>query len=429
VYSSDDIARGVLDEKLVSLYGPDRLELQRRRYQDLIEAFSRRFPLGEGGSKSERGATLVSSPGRTELAGNHTDHNNGRVLAASIHLDQIAASAKTEENRIRLVSEGFDREIALEIDDLSYLPEEEGSPEAIIRGIARWFEEHGYTVGGFDAYLKSDVAMGSGLSSSACFEVLIGKLFSVFYNDDRLSPVELSIAGRWGENNYFGKPCGLMDQLACSVGGIIAIDFADPANPSIENKHYSFREHGLRLCIVDTGGSHADLTPDYAAAPEEMGCIASVWNEPVLRGVAFEEILSRIPSLRSSCGDRAILRSFHFYKDNERVQSMVKALEAGDIEKYLTLVRESASSSWRFLQNCIPTGETKEQGVALAIALCEHFLEGRGAVRVHGGGFAGTIQVYVPDENFAAFEEMICSVFGEDAVTEIVIRDEGVITL
>ena len=429
MYCSDDIARGVLDETLTALYGADRLDLQRKRYSDLIEAFSRRFSLSDGGSKPEGGVTLVSSPGRTELAGNHTDHNNGRVLAASIHLDQIAAAGKTTENRIRLVSEGFDREIALEIDDLGFVPEEEGSPEAIIRGIARWFEEHGYAVGGFDAYLKSDVAMGSGLSSSACFEVLIGKLFSVFYNNDRLSPVELSIAGRWGENNYFGKPCGLMDQLACSVGGIIAIDFADPAHPSIENKHYSFREHGFRLCIVDTGGSHADLTPDYAAAPEEMGCIASVWKKPVLREVAFDGILSRIPSLRKTCGDRAVLRSFHFFKDNERVRGMVKALEAGDIERYLTLVRESGNSSWRFLQNCIPTGETKEQGVALAIALCEHFFKGKGAARVHGGGFAGTIQVYVPDADYPVFEEMICSVFGEDAVTEIIIRDEGVITL
>ncbi len=424
MYCSDDVTRGGLDDKLQSLYGTDRLDLQRKRYVDLITGFSGNFPAGRAD-----GATLVSSPGRTELAGNHTDHNNGNVLAASIHLDQIAAAVQTEENRIRLVSEGFEREIVLDIHDLSYLPEEEGAPEAIIRGIARWFQEQGHAVGGFDAYLKSDVAMGSGLSSSACFEVLIGKLFSVFYNQDTLTPVELSIAGRWAENNYFGKPCGLMDQLACSVGGIIAIDFEDPENPSIQNKHYSFREHGFRLCIVDTGGSHADLTPDYAAAPEEMGCIASVWEKPVLREVAFEAILSRIPSLRETCGDRAILRSFHFFKDNARVRSMVKALEIGDITRYLALVRESGSSSWRFLQNCIPTGETKEQGVALAIALCEHYLEGRGAARVHGGGFAGTIQVYVPDDSFHSFEKMIGPVFGEDAVTEILIRDEGVIAL
>ncbi len=364
---------------------------------------------------------LFSVPGRTELSGNHTDHNNGRVLAASVDIDIIAIAAKVEGDTVRIKSVGY-REDTVDIASPSPENVRKGSSSAIIAGIADYFNKQGYASGGFYAYTTSDVMTGSGLSSSAAFEVMCARIFSEFYNDGKISAMELAKAGKYAENEYFGKPCGLMDQAACASGGCLWMDFENNLDPKTEKINFDLAKYGYSLCIVNTGGNHADLTEDYAAVPSEMRSIAALMGKNVLRVCDEEDFIGRISYLRSLVGDRAILRAMHYFAENKRVDAQKDALLNGRFEEYLTLVSASGNSSFKFLQNVYTTHNVEEQGISLALAITERF----GAVcRVHGGGFAGTIQAYIPTEKVIEYKKTIESVFGENTCNVYTIRPYG----
>ena len=366
---------------------------------------------------------LFSAPGRTEIGGNHTDHQLGRVLAGAVSLETVAAVAVNGENVIRVLSEGYPLcEIAL--DDLAIRPEEFGTTAALIRGVAA-----GTGLSrGFDAYICSTVLPGSGLSSSAAFEVLLGTIASQL-SGAGLNAVEIAQLGQKVENEYFGKPCGLMDQMASSVGGIITIDFADPAKPVIEHLELDLAALGYALCIIDSGADHADLTDEYAAIPREMKAVAAMFGKSVLREVDEDAFFARLGEVRAAAGDRAALRAMHFFADNRRVAEQVAALRSGDFDAFLRLVNESGRSSWLYLQNVVPTGATAHQELAAALALAAKLLNGRGACRVHGGGFAGTIQAFVPLDLLESFRAGMEAALGEGSCHVLSIRPEGGILL
>ena len=411
----DDINAGRFDGSFSTLYSREPLEFHRERWVGIINTHRERT-----GDSSPR---LFSSPGRTELSGNHTDHNRGRVLAAAIQLDTIAAvSTPPEKSMIaEVVSEGYPP-VRVDLSNLTKVKSEEGSTDALLRGIAASIVLRGGTVGGFSASTASRVLKGSGLSSSAALEVLVGSIFNELYNDSRFTPVELAIMGQKAENEYFGKPCGLMDQTACAVGGVVAIDFANPKAPMVEALNADFASAGYTLAVVDSGGDHADLTPDYAAIPEEMKAAAGEMGAEVLRDADEESFISAIPEIRNKSGDRAVLRALHFFNENRRVGEMVDALNKNDIKSYLDGVRRSGDSSWRFLQNVFSPRHVDEQAVSLALALSERFLDGEGASRVHGGGFAGTIQVLVPTDKFKAYVSFMEKYFGNGSVVPLSVR-------
>jgi galactokinase len=399
------------------LYGPDDAGQQRERMISLLLWHHRRFG-------AER-MSLVSSPGRTELGGNHTDHQLGRVLAAAVQLDCLAAVTPNGSDRINLSGEGVDAEIVIDGTDTMPKLEEEGTPQALVRGVIAGFRGMGLKVGGFDACLNATVKPGTGLSSSAAFSVLIGEICNLLFNGNRLGPLELALIAQSAENRYFGKPCGLMDQLACAAGRILHIDFKDPGQPATEVIGSCPFVAGYCLAVVDTGGSHSGLTEEYAAIPDEMSRAAMVLGQPFARGLAIDQVCAALLQLRQMTGDRAILRLLHFIRENERVMAMAEALKAGDTRTYLQLVRASGDSSWRLLQNCASHTSSKDQGVALALALTEMFLAD-GAWRVHGGGFAGTVQVYVPRERFEAYRQQMENIFGRGSVIELQVGRPGV---
>ncbi|MEN8194114.1 MAG: galactokinase family protein, partial [Bacteroidota bacterium] len=394
-------------------------EYQIKRYNRLISSFESTF--------SEKEYQLFSSPGRTEIGGNHTDHNHGRVLAASINLDSIAAVAANKDNQVTLYSEGYKEPFIVNLNQLSPIKEEEGDTKSLIRGIASRFEQLNYDIGGFDAVMTSDVLQGSGLSSSASIEVLIGTVLNVFYNDSNISADEIAKISQYAENEYFGKPCGLMDQMACAVGGIISIDFEDTENPIVEKIEFDFESTGYDLIVIDTGGNHADLTDEYSAIPSEMKSVANYFGKTFCHEIDFEMLLANISELRLKLGDRAILRALHFLSENERVIKQVKRLRENNFNKFLTLVKESGNSSFKWLQNIYPCSDNKEQGLTLALALTEKFIEehGNGVCRVHGGGFAGTIQVFIQNSLTQKYKEYIESIFGIDSATLLSIRSSG----
>ncbi|MBQ7344669.1 MAG: galactokinase [Oscillospiraceae bacterium] len=353
-----------------------------------------------------------SAPGRTEIGGNHTDHQRGRVLAAAVSLDTQAAVRENGTDVIRLLSEGWPLcQICLQ--DPSPQAAEEGTTAALIRGVAARSAQLGRPVRGFDAYVASTVLPGSGLSSSAAFEVLIGTIINDLFFDGRLSPVQIASVAQYAENVYFGKPCGLMDQMACAVGGLVTIDFSDQERPLVRKVDFDFSTCGHALCIIDTGASHADLTGEYAAIPLEMGRICRYFGAEVLSQVDPDRFYAAIPALREACGDRAVLRAIHFYQEDQRVVRQVEALERGDFQAFLALVEESGRSSWELLQNVTVCGAVERQEVALTLALCRRYLAGRGACRVHGGGFAGTVQAFVPEDLLESFRAGIEAVLGE----------------
>lgn len=414
----DDINAGRFDGSFSTLYSREPVELHRERWVGIIESHRERT-----GDSSPR---LFSSPGRTELSGNHTDHNRGRVLAAAVQLDTIAAVTEypnsSELSMItEVVSEGYPP-VRVDLSNLAKVKSEEGSTDALLRGIAASIVRRGGKVGGFSASTTSRVLKGSGLSSSAALEVLVGSIFNELYNNSRFTPVELAIIGQEAENEYFGKPCGLMDQTACAVGGVVAIDFADPKAPVVEALNADFASAGYTLAVVDSGGDHADLTPDYAAIPEEMKAAAGELGTEVLRDADEKNFISNIPAIRNKSGDRAVLRALHFFNENRRVEEMVDALNRNDMKFYLDGVRRSGDSSWRFLQNVFSPRHVDEQAVSLALALSERFLDGKGASRVHGGGFAGTIQVFVPAARFEAYTDYMEGFFGKGSVVPLSIR-------
>ena len=408
-----------LFETFSELYGQNVYEIQKKRYLDLLIKFKKYF--------STEDITIVSSPGRTELGGNHTDHNHGRVLAASIQLDSIAVIAKRNDNLINVISDGFPEPFSVNTGKLTMNKNYDDSSTALIRGIATIFLSEGYNIGGFDTYISSDVLVGSGLSSSASFEILIGKTLSILYNKDSVDSVTLAKIGQKAENIFLEKPCGLMDQVACAHGGIVAIDFIEPAMPVIESIDYSFEANGYQLLVIDTGGDHADLTEDYASIPGEMKSVARFFGHDVCRSVNKNEFIEKITLLTNSLGDRAVLRALHFFNEDNRVVEMVKELRNNNLELYLKHVRESGDSSFKFLQNVFTTRHVTEQKISLAIALTESFQNFQGVVRVHGGGFAGTVQVYIKSEYYVAFKEYIEGFFGLASVTPLRIRKTGAI--
>lgn len=389
-------------------------------YETLKEAFCGRF--------SREAEYIFSAPGRTELSGNHTDHQHGCVLAAAVTLDTRAAVAKNADRRIRIQSEGYPLcEIAL--DDLTVRPEEINTTAALVRGVAARFQQLGCEVGGFDAYVTSTVLPGSGLSSSAAFEVLTGTIINHLFFAEKATPVEIAQIGQYAENVYFGKPCGLMDQTASSVGNIITIDFADPEHPAVERLDFDFASCGYSLCILDSGADHAELTDEYAAIPREMKQVAAVFGKNVLREVEESEFYARIAEARKACGDRAVLRAIHFFEENRRVLLQVRALQNDNFNAFLHYVTESGRSSQLYLQNVTPLGASAHQDMAFTLALVEKLLDGHGACRVHGGGFAGTALAFVPKERLQQFREGFEAVMGEGSCHVLAIRAEGGVLL
>ena len=369
-------------------------------------------------------AHYFSAPGRTEIGGNHTDHQRGRVLAAAVNLDTVAAVRENGTDEIRIQSAGYPF-CRIDLKDLTPKAEEINTTPALIRGVAARFVQMGCAVKGFDAYCESDVLPGSGLSSSAAYEVLIGTIINHLFFDAKVSAAEVAQIGQYAENVFFGKPCGLMDQTASAVGNLVTIDFLDKDHPVIQPVDFDFSSCAHALCIIDSGADHADLTDEYAAVPGEMKAIAAFFGKEVLTQISEADFYAAIPALRKQCGDRAVLRAIHFYQENARVPMQVAALQKGDFETFLKLIKESGYSSYMYLQNVIPAGYKEHQDVALALALCEHYLQGRGAYRVHGGGFAGTVQAFVPYDMLEDFRKGIDGILGEGACHVLSIRPQG----
>ena len=369
----------------------------------LIEGFQRHFGRSQ--------VSLYSACGRTELGGNHTDHQNGQVLAAAVDMKMHAAAASFDELFVRVYSEGFGC-IEINISDLSPRENEKGSAASLIRGVLACLADQGFRIGGFQAYMVSDIPAGAGLSSSAAFETLIGRIISGMYNDGSISYVEMARAGQFAENEYFGKPCGLMDQIACASDSLVYIDFAYDDCPIIEEIKFDFSRCGYKLCITDTGSSHADLTDQYAAIATEMEAVAGIFGRNKLRGVTIEKLLEKAHDIREKAGDRALLRALHFAGETERAKAQAEALKEGDFTGFLSLVKESGDSSYKLLQN-IYAG--RDQSIAIGLAVSEAVLAEDGVCRVHGGGFAGTIQAFVKDDAVDRYRTAMEKVFGDGA--------------
>ena len=405
--------------KLYALDGKDAsLEKARKRAIRVVEAFQEQFA-----PSADADVALFSGPGRTEIGGNHTDHQHGRVLCGSVDLDMLACAAPNGLDIIRICSEGYPL-VNVSLSQLFPREEERNTSAALVRGVAAKMVELGYTLYGFDAYVTSEVLSGSGLSSSAAYEVLVGNILN-HYCGGALDEIQIAKVSQYAENIYFGKPCGLMDQMGASVGGAVAIDFDDPSAPQVKKVDYDFSKCGHALCIIDTGSCHANLTDDYAEITREMGAVAAYFGKQFLRDIAEEDFFTAIPSLRVCCGDRAVLRAIHYYADDRRAAAEADALAEGDFDRFLTLVNESGMSSTANLQNIWSIADPKNQAVSLALALGRKLLDGTGAIRVHGGGFAGTIQAFVPNEKLAAFKTGMETVFGPGKCFVLHIRPQG----
>ena len=409
---------GELDASLKGLLCHD-LSAGRKRVSELLDGFQKTFGVGENTP-----VTLCSAPGRTEICGNHTDHQHGRVLAGAVDLDFLACAALNGTNTIRFQSQGWPL-VEVTLDTLEPVEGEKESTAALVRGMAAQAAQRGYPVAGFDVYAVSDVLPGSGLSSSAACEVLLGVIENHLFCRDELDAVTIAQMGQKAENIYFGKPSGLMDQTASSVGGGVAIDFADPAAPVVRTVAVDLAGLGYALCIIDSGASHADLTAEYAAVPQEMGAVAAYFGKQVLREVEESQVLQALPQLRKAVGDRAVLRALHFFADDQRVEQEADALERGDMDRFLAVVNQSGRSSWELLQNITPAGAVKEQAMAVALTVAERALAGWGACRVHGGGFAGTIQAFVPLDLLDSFRKQVEDCLGEGSCHVLSIRPVG----
>ncbi|MBC8532436.1 galactokinase [Yeguia hominis] len=406
-----------MTESFQALY-PHQLDAQKQRYETIKEGFSEYFG-------NNRDFSYFSAPGRTEIGGNHTDHNRGCVLAAAVNLDIVAAAAKNDENVIRLKSIEYEKMDVIDLSDLSVQESEKERSSSLLRGICARCKQLGYQIGGFDAFTMSQVLKGSGLSSSASFEVLAVTIISHLYNDGAIDPITAAQISQYAENVYFGKPSGLMDQMASSVGGFTAIDFRDPEKPVLEKVSFSLDGVGYAMCIVDTGGSHADLTSDYASIPSEMKAVATLLGCEHLREADEAEFFRRLGEIRKQTGDRAALRAIHFFADNRRAQEEAHALKGGNFEYFKELILESGDSSAMYLQNAYSIKDPQSQGVSLALAVSERILRGKGAWRIHGGGFGGTMQAFVPLDLVPRYKAEIESVFGKDTCHILSIRNAG----
>lgn len=412
---------GVFNQKLAYLYGEEAVASQCNRFVTILDNFSKVFT-------NRLNPQLFSAPGRTEIGGNHTDHQHGCIVAASVDLDIGAAAEANGEQRIRVLSEGYPM-TEVDLTDLSVREAEYNQTSALIRGVAAGMKERGYNIGGFDAYLTSNVLQGSGLSSSAAFEVMIGTILNHLFNDGAIDPIVIAQIGQYAENVHFGKPCGLLDQMACSVGGYVAVDFYDPSKPIVEKVDFDFAKSGYTMCIVDTKGSHADLTDEYAAVPAEMKQVAAYFGKDVLRQVPAQTFYEKMGELRSVVSDRAIMRACHFYEENRRAQQMAHALKIHDFDLFLKLSNESGLSSYMYLQNVYTCKDPQNQGVSIALCAAQRLLRGRGSCRVHGGGFAGTIQCFVPNEQVEDFRREMEKITGEGTCHLLSIRPVGGVKL
>lgn len=413
------ISQGKFDDNITYIYVCDntRTTYYSERMIKAVETFEELFG-------KDRDISIFSAPGRTEVGGNHTDHQHGHVLAASVNLDVIAVVAKSDNKIVRVKSEGFPMD-TVDTSDLTVHKDEYNHSSALIRGIVSKFTDLGYTIGGFDAYTTSNVLKGSGLSSSAAFEVLIGTITNNLFCKEKETALKIAQIGQYAENVYFGKPCGLMDQAASSVGGFITIDFKNIEKPQVEKINYNFGDCGYALCIIDSKGNHADLTPDYAAIPAEMKSVAEYFGKEFLSQVDEDDFIKNIKDIRKKTGDRAVLRAIHYFGDNKRVLKEVSALKNNDFEEFKKLITESGYSSYMYLQNVFSASHVQEQGVSIVLALCERYLKGKGAYRVHGGGFAGTVQTFVPEDMLQEFVEKIENVLGENSCHVLSIRPVG----
>ena len=414
------IENGQLNSELAKIYGEEHVSAQKERYAQAAKEFLSNYGDVE--------VSIFSVPGRSELSGNHTDHNHGKVMAGSIDLDIIAFASKTDDGVIRIKSQGFPED-AININEYKEPNEKDFFKSgALIAGMSRAFENYGAKTGGYCAYTTSNVFKGSGLSSSAAFEVMVGNILNYFYNDGSVDNVEIAKMAQYSENVFFGKPCGLMDQMACAVGGFVYIDFDDTKNPIIEKIPFDLSGAGYALCIVNTGGNHADLNDDYASVPYEMKSVAKYFGKDYLRQLDKASVLQSIQELREKCGDRAILRAIHFFNENDRVSKQAGALKAGDVDGFLKFVIKSGNSSFMYLQNVFTTKNVQEQGLSLALAITDSVLAGKKcAYRVHGGGFAGTIQAFVKTEYVEEYRQVIDSAFGQGACHVLKIRPYGAI--
>ena len=416
------LQQAAFEQTLTRLYGPEGAERARSRCIEVTEGFHQTF--------DRPAQALFSAPGRTEIGGNHTDHQRGCVLAASVDLDILAAAAPTQSGVIRVLSQGYPM-TEVDLRELTPRQDEVNTSAALIRGVAARMSEMGCDLHnrGLDVYMTSTVPKGSGLSSSAAYEVLIGTMLNELFWAGHCTPVELAQIGQYAENVFFGKPCGLMDQTASSVGGVVAIDFSDTAHPAVERLDVDLHAYGYALCILDSGAGHEDLTGEYSAITEELRAVCRVFGKEVLREVPEEDFLAELPKVRKAAGDRAVNRAFHVYGENRRAQAEKEALRQGDFDRFLTLVRESGRSSAMYLQNIIPTGSVTTQELMVTIALCERILEGRGAVRVHGGGFGGTAQAFVPLDMLEKFKAATEAALGPGCCHVVMIRPAGGIKL
>jgi len=409
---------------LSDLYGNDKnvVDYQRKRYDRLCKDFQRTF--------GEQPVKYFSSPGRTEISGNHTDHNNGIVIAASINLDSIGCAAKSDSG-VEIYSDGFDNPFTVDINRLEPIENEAGTTSAIIRGIASGLIKNGFHIGGFKACIASDVLIGSGLSSSASIEVLIGTIFNHFYNDGKIPPAEIAKIGQYAENQFFKKPCGLMDQVACAVGGIVSIDFKDKNKPCIDKINFDFSKVGYSLLFVHTGGSHINLTDDYSAIPKEMKSVASAFGKQACREIEYDYFIKNIKKIYGKVSDRAILRAYHFMKENERVIKQIETLRKNDFKGFLELVNDSGNSSFKWLQNIYSGNDVAYQPVSLALAMTENFINelGEGACRIHGGGFEGTIQVFLPSSSAENFRKYMTNIFSDFSILNLQIRQTGAVSI
>ena len=411
------IQSGDFDERLLDIYVDENvLDYQKERYIKAIKKYEELYGEGE--------VEIYSAPGRSEVGGNHTDHQRGQVLACGLNLDVIAIVSKTNDDIIKIVSDDYNIK-DINVNDLSKKDSEENTSESLIRGVAKRLKDEGYTVGGFKTFMTSDVLRGSGMSSSAAFEVAIGTIISGLYNNMEISPVFIAQASQYAENVYFGKPSGLMDQMASSVGSLVNIDFKDTKNPVIKKVDVDFAKFSHSLCIVDTKGSHADLTPEYAAVPIDMKKVAAYFGKEVLREVDEDKFYANISDIREKVGDRPVVRAMHFFFDHNTVTKEVNALEAGDFEEFKKHISASGNSSFKYLQNVYPASDVANQGLSVGLGVSERILDGKGAVRVHGGGFAGTIQAFVPNDMVSEYREEMDKLFGEGSCHVLKVRKYG----
>ena len=412
-----EIENGNYDNLFLDIYvDEDKISYQKQRYVNAIESYIEEF--------GEDDVEIYSAPGRSEVGGNHTDHQHGEILAASINLDAIGIVKKTDDMKVSILSKGYTL-TTISLENLDMQEEEKETTIALIKGVVAGLANRGYKIGGFKAYITSDVLIGAGLSSSGADDTSIGNIVSGLYNNMSVSAEEIAIIGQFAENVYFGKPCGLMDQMACSVGNMVHVDFADINNPKVEKVTFDLNKYGNSLCITDTKGSHADLTADYAAVPEEMKKVAAFFGKEVLLGLTVDDILENIVKVREQVGDRGVLRALHFIRENERVQKEVSYLSDEDIEGFLKTVAASGNSSYKYLQNVYSNADVQHQNVSLALAISEDFLGENGVSRVHGGGFAGTIQAFVKNDIVIEYQKIMDKVFGQGACSVLKIRKYG----